>query len=70
MDTTGRESFKAKEKAVTYFFSQFPKDHGAKEIYGIFTKYGNATEVVIPPKRDKIGRRFGFVRVKQVRDPR
>lgn len=41
---------------------QFPEDHDAKEMLRIFSLYGWATEVVIPSKRDKLGRRFGFVR--------
>lgn len=35
-----------------------------------FSYYGEAIEVVIPPKRDALGRRFGFVRFRSVSDPR
>ncbi|PNX61582.1 hypothetical protein L195_g060730, partial [Trifolium pratense] len=36
----------------------------------IFQHYGNIVEVVIPAKRDKGGRRFGFARFDQVKDVR
>lgn len=56
------------DRQVTYFFTLFPDDHGATEMLRIFSMYGDATEVVIPAKRDKLGRRFGFVRFMEVRD--
>lgn len=54
---------------TTFYFSQFPEDHGAREMLRIFSLYGEAAEVVIPPKLDKLGRRFGFVRFWRIRDP-
>lgn len=33
------------DRDVTYFFSQFPDDHGAKEMLRIFTLYGKASEI-------------------------
>lgn len=53
----------------TFFFTEFPDDFFAKEMWSIFLKYGDVNEVVIPNKRDKRGQRFGFVRFANVRDP-
>ncbi|CAJ2661908.1 unnamed protein product [Trifolium pratense] len=49
-------------KYKTYFFSNFPENHGAQAMLNIFRKYGKVVKVVIPAKRDKGGRRFGFAR--------
>lgn len=55
--------------SVSYFFSEFPDDFGAMEMLSVFQKYGRVIEVVIPYKRDKRGKRFGFVRFWGVKDP-
>jgi hypothetical protein len=55
---------------TTYFFSDFPNSFGAKAMFNAFSYYGDIVEVVIPAKRDKGGRRFGFARFDQVRDVR
>ncbi|MCI08394.1 hypothetical protein A2U01_0029471, partial [Trifolium medium] len=57
-------------RLTTYFFSDIPDSFGAKAMLNIFQKYGDAVEVVIPAKRDKGGRRFGFARFEHVRDVR
>ncbi|PNX87622.1 hypothetical protein L195_g043715, partial [Trifolium pratense] len=51
-------------------FSDIPDNFDAKAMLNIFQKYGNIVEVVIPAKRDKGGRRFGFARFDNVRDSR
>lgn len=50
-------------------------DSNTKGRYGIlkgvtFFKWGSVGDVYIPPKRDKSGKRFGFVRFKDVRKPK
>lgn len=57
------------EGVVSFYFTEFADDFGAKEMWSIFQRYGMVTEVVIPNKRDKRGKRFGFVRFFEVRDP-
>jgi hypothetical protein len=57
-------------KLTTYFFSDFPNYFGAKAMFNAFSYYGDIVEVVIPVKRDKGGRRFGFARFDRVRDVR
>lgn len=54
--------------ATTYFFSQFPDNFDAKAMWGVFRKYGKVKEVVIPDRRNKAGKRFGFVRIWDVID--
>ncbi|PNX62199.1 hypothetical protein L195_g052849, partial [Trifolium pratense] len=63
----GRED---EAKYTSYFFSDIPDSFGAKAMFNIFQKYGEVVEVVIPAKRDKGGRRFGFARFDQVWDVR
>ncbi|XP_045802504.1 uncharacterized protein LOC123896113 [Trifolium pratense] len=58
------------DQYTTYFFSEFPDSFDAKAMLNIFQFYGNIFEVVIPAKRDKGGRRFGFARFDQVKDVR
>jgi hypothetical protein len=48
------------ENLTTYFFTDFPNTFGAKAMLNAFNYYGDIVEVVIPAKRDKGGRRFGF----------
>ncbi|MCH96981.1 hypothetical protein A2U01_0017973, partial [Trifolium medium] len=55
---------------TTYLFTDFPYSFGAKAMFNAFYHYGNIMEVVIPAKRDKGGRRFGFARFDRVPDPR
>ena len=42
----------------------------AKDLYFEFKDLGDIDEVFIPPKRDKVGRRYGFVRYFNVADER
>jgi hypothetical protein len=53
---------------TTFFFTNFPERYGAKAIFNAFHNYGEVVEVVIPIKRDKGGRRFGFARFAEVGD--
>ncbi|MCI45040.1 hypothetical protein A2U01_0066279, partial [Trifolium medium] len=55
---------------ITFFFTNFPENFGAKAMFNAFQHYGNIMEVVIPIKRDRRGRRFGFARFKRVLDSR
>jgi hypothetical protein len=53
---------------TTFLFTNFPERYGAKAIFNAFHNYGEVVEIVIPNKRDKGGRRFGFARFDQVTD--
>lgn len=54
---------------TTFFFTNFPDNFHAKHMLKSFLHCGDIEEVVIPAKRDKIGKRFGFVRVVNVQEP-
>jgi RNA recognition motif-containing protein len=41
---------------------------GWGDIWKIFVKFGSVSDVYIPKKVDKWGRKFGFVKFKDVRD--
>lgn len=58
------------EEVISYYFTEFPEEYGAKEMFDIFADFGLVVEVVIPPKRDKWSRRYDFVRYRKVRDAR
>lgn len=57
-------------REVSYYFSEFPENFGAIEMYRLFKKYGRVVGVVIPPKRNRSRRRFGFARFVGVTDPK
>lgn len=70
MDTAGGQWNEKDEGIVSFYFSEFPDTHGAIEMHRAFEYYGNVVDVVIPQKRNKRGKRFGFVRFREVEDPR
>ncbi|GLT98876.1 hypothetical protein SLE2022_163510 [Rubroshorea leprosula] len=51
------------EQATTFFFYDFPEDRSAKDLWFCFWSYGKVVDVYIPTRRDRRGRRFGFVRM-------
>ncbi|XP_058775601.1 uncharacterized protein LOC131649870 [Vicia villosa] len=57
-------------KSASIYFSEVPDRVKAREIFGLFGCIGEIVEVVIPPKRNKLGKRFGFARFKDVEDVR
>jgi hypothetical protein len=56
-------------ETTTFFFTNFPERYGAKALFNAFHNFGDVMEVVIPAKRNKGGRRFGFARFARVTDP-
>lgn len=54
--------------SISFFFTNFPESHGTMEMWKFFSKWGTVGDVFIPHKRDKMGRKFGFVRFKRVVD--
>lgn len=55
---------------TSYFFTNFPDNFGEREMWSVFLKWGRAMDVYIPLKKDKWGRRFGFVRFLEVHNPK
>ncbi|GLU01785.1 hypothetical protein SLE2022_190690 [Rubroshorea leprosula] len=53
-------------QATSFFFYDFPEDSSAKDLWFCFWSYGRVADVYIPARRDRRGRRFGFVRMSEV----
>ncbi|MCI40109.1 RNA-binding protein 25-like, partial [Trifolium medium] len=56
------------KEAISYYFTNFPDDILVVDLWKVFAKYGRVGEVYIPKKKDKWGRRFGFVKFKEVKN--
>lgn len=57
------------DKSTTSFFvSNFSKSANMGVLWQIFARFGNVGEVFIPNKVDKWGKRFAFVKFREVRD--
>ncbi|KAK2428108.1 splicing factor 3B subunit [Trifolium repens] len=54
--------------STSFFITNFPMELGWGDIWKIFVKFGSVSDVYIPKKVDKWGRKFGFVKFKDVRD--
>lgn len=59
----GRRDEVVKEDGIsTVYFLEFSERMKAIQILNLFVVHGELKEVVIPPKRNKFGKRFGFAR--------
>lgn len=58
------------EGSGSVYFSEFPNDSRAVDIFNTFKAHGDIFEVVIPLKRSKFGKRFGLARFNGVSDIR
>ncbi|XP_058763176.1 uncharacterized protein LOC131636584 [Vicia villosa] len=58
------------EKISSFYFSEFPDRCRAVDIFKLFGCVGEIVEVVIPPRCNRFGKRFGFARFKEVKDER
>ncbi|GLU01162.1 hypothetical protein SLE2022_184840 [Rubroshorea leprosula] len=50
-------------QATTFFIYNFPENVEVKELWYRFQRYGKVIDVFVPKKRDKWGKRFGFLRL-------
>lgn len=64
-----RESLKNKG-STSYFFTNFPENLSYEDLWRVLHKWGRVIDVCIPPKRDKFGKKFGFVRFLDVQQPK
>ncbi|CAI8613007.1 unnamed protein product [Vicia faba] len=68
---TGQGSHGVEEKMLSsIFLFEFPDRIRASDIFELFGCTDEVMEVVIPPKRKNLGKRFGFSRFKEVEDSR
>lgn len=68
VDSRGKED--QSDHISIFFFTELPEEIGAKDLFEIFKEYGLVVVVMIPAKRDKKGRRYGFVRFRKYGDGR
>jgi RNA recognition motif-containing protein len=54
--------------ATSYYFTNLPDNVKAVDLWPRFAKFGRVGEVFIPAKVDKQGKRFGFVKFREVQD--
>ncbi|GKU94616.1 hypothetical protein SLEP1_g8080 [Rubroshorea leprosula] len=57
-----------KGQVESFFFYNFPESWDAKALWHHFQEYGKVADVFVPGKRDRRGKRFGFVRMEGVQD--
>ncbi|XP_071741060.1 uncharacterized protein [Rutidosis leptorrhynchoides] len=56
----------AKNNITSFLFFNFPDSWNSIKLWSLFKKHGDIAEVYIPKKRLKNGKRFGFVRYKNI----
>jgi hypothetical protein len=56
--------------ATSFFFTNFSEEIKVVDLWPKFSRFGRVGEVYIPNKLDKQGRRFGFVKYRDVKDAR
>ncbi|GKV41639.1 hypothetical protein SLEP1_g49143 [Rubroshorea leprosula] len=61
---------KVYNQATPFFFTNFPEDWTFEQMWKTFNRLdgGRVIEIECPKKRDRLGRRFGFVRFLEVKD--
>lgn len=57
-----------KAETTAFYVTNFPESFHQKDMWAVFNRYGKVREVYIPPRRNKDGDRFGFVRLSKVND--
>jgi RNA recognition motif-containing protein len=55
-------------ETTSFFFTNIPPESTTVELWKRFGRFGRVGEVYIPNRLDKQGRRFGFVKFRDVRD--
>lgn len=66
----GRNIFDSEMVIVSIFFLEFPERHRSEDLFNLFGCVGDAVEVVIPPRRNRWGKRYDFNMFKGVEDAR
>ena len=63
-----RANWRDHKDITSFYFTRFPEDATAEELWYHLKQTRDVREVFIPRKRNRQGRRYGFVRFKGVRD--
>jgi hypothetical protein len=56
------------KSSISFYITNFPDEAKTVELWKLFARFDRIGEVYIPNKVDKWGKRFGFVKFKEVRD--
>lgn len=56
------------EGVASFLFLEIPDRIKASDIFDLFGCHGDVVEVVIPPRRNKVGKRYEFARISNVED--
>ena len=63
-----RANWREHKDVTSFYFTRFPKDTTEKDLWYHLKQVGDVRENFISPKRNRNGRRYGFVRFKGVED--
>ena len=63
-----RTNWRDHKDISSFYFTCFPEDATKEELWQHFKKAGDVREIFIAKKRNKNGRKYGFVRFKGVED--
>jgi len=55
-------------EAITFFFTNYPENFKVVDLLKVMQCWGKVVDVYIPLERDRNGRKFGFVRFKEVQN--
>lgn len=58
-----------RDSIATFFFTHFPESFDERSMRGVFQRWGRVVDLFIPRRRNKVGWRFGFVKMAGVHDP-
>ncbi|GAU30343.1 hypothetical protein TSUD_212000 [Trifolium subterraneum] len=56
------------QDSISFFITNFPEDCTGENLWEVFARFGRLGDVYIPKKVDKWGRRFGFVKYREVKE--
>lgn len=65
---TNTSNWRDRADISSFYFTRITDEITEKELWRHFKQWGDVREVFIPSKRNKNGRRYGFVRFKGVTD--
>ncbi|KAL2963017.1 hypothetical protein AAZX31_17G177400 [Glycine max] len=63
-----RANWRDKQDVTSFYFTRFPDDATEKDMWIHFKQVGDVREIFISRKRNRNGKRYGFVRFKGVKD--
>lgn len=63
-----RANWRDQKDVTSFYFTRFPEDATKKDLWHHFKQAGDVREIFISRKRNKNGRKYGFVRFKGVEE--